>query len=89
MFVVNLIRLVRISGVSRRAAGECVERSVSRARLEVGERMSAPLAAGADGNGVNGLSNPPTTLTRTDLSLFRSNLNTIRRWAAGGTACNR
>lgn len=48
--------------------------------------MSAPLAEGADGNGVNGLSNPPTALTPRDLSLFRGNLNTIRRWAAGGTA---
>lgn len=36
-------------------------------------------------NGVNELSNPPT-LTRRDLSLFRGNLNTIRRWAARGTA---
>lgn len=52
---------------------------------EVGERMSAPLGEGADGNGVNGLSNPPVTLTRQDLSLFRRNLNTIRRWAAART----
>lgn len=52
---------------------------------EVGERMSAPLGEGADGNGVNGLSNPPLTLTRQDLSLFRRNLNTIRRWAATST----
>lgn len=52
---------------------------------KVGERMSAPLAEGADENGVNRLSNPPMTLTSRDLSLLRGNLNTIRRWAVGGT----
>lgn len=65
----------------------CVTRTV--AVTVPGERMSAPLAEGADRNGVSGLSNPPTTLTLRDLSLFRGNLNTIRRRASGEPATSR